>query len=242
MEIKHMFRWITGLFNPHLLRERLSPVSIIRPLFAGTMLLLFVTSCMKNEQKEYYSTIGMVSVSGDSTIITSDDGERLLVSNSSSISSSVKDKDRVIANFTLVDRTLPNGINYVIDVYSIEKVLFKPVVELTSSISDSIGNDEVGIDAIQVVKDFLNLSFKFYGNSKVHYINLIRYPGEIRTDTVNLEIRHNNNGDSGGYLTYGFVTFDLKSLQNNVKDSVVLHIKAKEFNDRTFEKNITYKY
>jgi hypothetical protein len=197
---------------------------------------------MKNDQKDYYSAIGMVSISGDSTIITSDDGERMLVSNANSIIASVKNNDRVVANFTLVDRALPKGINYVIEISAIEKILFKPVIELTSNIADSIGNNEVGINSIHLVKDFLNLSFVFYGNSKTHYINLIRYPGAIRTDTVDLEIRHNNNNDNGAYSTYAFVTFDLKSLRNNVKDSVILRIKAKEFNNRTFEKNFTYKY
>ena len=214
----------------------------LRFWFGGYIFLFLVASCMKNDQVDYYSALGTISITKDSTIISSDEGNRLLVSNPQSIGAAIVDKDRVIANFSLVNKTLPAGIDYVVNVTSCDKILFKPVVELTTANKDSIGNDELGINSIQLVKDYLNLSFTFYGNTQKHYINLIRFPGTIRTDTVDLEIRHNNNNDNTLTYTIAFVSFDLKSLRNTVADSVILRIKAKEFNNLTLQKNYTYKY
>jgi hypothetical protein len=200
-----------------------------------------VTGCLK-EEESYYSALGIIHISDDSTIIDTDDGERLLVDNDNTLGSGISDNDRIIADFTLVDGAKPAGIDYIIHVYYLEKVLFKPVIELTEEIADSIGNDELGILSMWLEKDFLNVNFMFYGGNVKHFINLIRYPGEIPTDTIDLEIRHNNRDDDAVYRQNGFVTFDLNSLKNNAADSVVLCIKARDFDDDNYKKYVTYRY
>lgn len=207
------------------------------------MLLLsgIVTGCLK-EEEGYYSALGIIHITDDSTIIDTDEGERLLVDNDNTLGSGISDNDRIIADFTLVDGAKPAGIDYIIHVYYLEKVLFKPVIELTDEIADSIGNDELGILSMWLEKDFLNVNFMFYGGNVKHFINLIRYPGEIPTDTIDLEIRHNNRDDDAVYRQNGFVTFDLKSLKNNAADSVVLCIKARDFDDDSYKKYVTYRY
>jgi hypothetical protein len=70
----------------------------------------------------------------------------------------------------------------------------------------------------------------------------VRAAGEIPTDTVELEIRHNANDDMESYLMNGFVTFDLQSLKSEGIDSVVLHIKAREYASHLYDKNYTYKF
>jgi len=202
--------------------------------------LVFI-GCSTDENTEYYSVLGTVAKSNDSVIVVSDDDERLLVNNSGSLSS-INDNERIILYFTLIEEPLPSGVDYIIDVYNFTKVLFKPVIELTDQIADSIGNDPMTVRDIWLAKDYLNLNFEFYGNDEVHYINLTRNPGEIPTDTINLEVRHNDNDDPYNYLRNGFVTFDLESLRNEVKDSVVLHIKAKGYNSTYYDKSFTYKF
>jgi hypothetical protein len=208
------------------------------------ILLSFIvlTSCKKEEQKDIYRALGIISITPDSMIIVLDNGERMLVENDNSIGTAIEDQNRVNVTFTMSDKTLPTGIDYIISIESIEKVLLKQVFELTPEKADSIGNDDLSITELWLGGDFLNLSFVYYGSTESHYINLIRYPGEIPTDTINLEIRHNSNNDSYAYSYSAFVSFDLKSLRNEAADSVILRIKAKEFNDRTFDKYYTYKY
>lgn len=204
--------------------------------------LVVLISCNKEEDKDYYTVLGTISITEDSTIIVTDEDERLMVKGGSGISASIQDNDRVFVYFTFLDDFKPVGIDYVIELYQIEEILCKDIIELTEANSDSIGHDAMSVDNLWVSKNYVNLSFKFYANTETHIINLVRPEGEVPGDTVDLEIRHNDNGDSEAYVMNGFVSFKLESVQNNLKDSVILHITAKEYNDRRFDRYVTYKY
>jgi hypothetical protein len=82
----------------------------------------------------------------------------------------------------------------------------------------------------------------FIGGNETHYLNLVGFPDEPINDTINLEIRHNNKDDNGSTYYNGFVNFDLSSLQQEGVDSVVLRIKAKEYDNRQYEKYFTYTF
>jgi hypothetical protein len=205
---------------------------------------LFIIGCKKDsvdEALEYYSSIGMISITTDSAIITTDTDKRLLITNRNMIAS-VNNNDRVIVFFNKLDQTIPKGITYVIQVSSIEKVLVKPVFELTTKTLDSIGNNALFVNSLWIAKKYLNLDYSYYGGQLPHLINLTRTQGTLRTDTIDLEIKHNQNGDTGTTWLYNFVSFDLSSLQNNVTDSVVLRIKAKEYDNRTYQTILYYKF
>lgn len=203
--------------------------------------LIFI-ACSKEDNPEYYSVLGTVDKTEDSTFVISDEDEKLLVNNRESLNT-VNDNSRIIAYFSMSDMAKPAGVDYVIDVYNFTDVLFKPVTILNAELTDSVGNDPLNVRDIWLAKDYLNLNFEYYGGptGKIHYIHLTRMPGELATDTIDLEIRHNNRDDSQAYVLSGFVSFDLQSLKNS-GDSVVLRIKAKEYNDRLFNKSFTYKF
>jgi hypothetical protein len=203
---------------------------------------LLHAACSKDESPEYFNVLGTINKTNDSIFVISDKDERLLVNNASELTQ-VKDSARIIAYFTMSDKEVPSGVDYVIDIYYYTDVLLKPLVVLTDEIADSIGNDPLEVTEIWVSKDYLNLGFQYYGSSsgKIHYINLIRFPGEIAPDTVELEIRHNANEDYQTYLLNGFVNFDLRALKNE-GDSVVLHVKAKENFNPQLDKYLTYKF
>jgi hypothetical protein len=201
-----------------------------------------LAGCKQEEDEVYYQTLGVFSKTEDSTIIEADNNERLLVKNTASLSGNLKDQDRVFLYFTIADEPLPTGINQAINIYSIEKVLFKQVLEFSSKINDSIGNDPLSVRDLWLTKDYLNLSFMYIGGYNLHAINLIEYPGEPSSDTINLEIRHNENDDAGNTYFNAFVSFDLTSLKKESADSVILCVKAIEYDNRLFEKYYTYKY
>ncbi len=212
-------------------------------LFFIVAMLVLAVSCKKDaESKANYSSIGMLTIKTDSTIIETDAGQRLWVKNPSIIGSGIKDKDRVLIDFTTTNETLPTNIDYTIEITFIQKVLLKPVTILTPALEDSVGNDPFQVNSMWLAKDFLNLDFAYYGGTAKHYIHLIRAEGALRTDTIDMEIRHNENEDTGNSSLYSFVSFDLTSLRNDVADSVKLRIKSKEYNDRTFQAIFTYKY
>jgi hypothetical protein len=209
--------------------------------FVVGILALLWAGC-ENDDTTYYASLGVIRITEDSTIIESDAGNRLWVHNPSSVNSDIVDGTRVLADFSLIETPLPQGIDYAIQLISIEKVLFKPVIELTEQNSDSIGNDPLQVSNLWLVRDFLNLSFNYLGGGTLHYINLVRPEGPLPQDTVPIEIRHNDRNDSETYLYNALVTFDLTSLQNDVADSVILHIRAKEFENRYYNAYFTYKY
>ena len=199
-----------------------------------------LSACEETDNETYYSTLGNLKITTDSVIIESDKGNRMLVKNS--LSSSFKDNDRVIAYFTKTDQTLPKGIDYIVNVYNIEKVLVKPVIAYDSTKTDSIGNDPIFVDGAWISKNYLNVDFRFYGYNLKHMINLTRNVGIFGADTLQLEIRHNDKDDAPQYTLNGFVSFDLTSIEYPEKDSVVLHITAKEYGNKVYEKYLTYRY
>lgn len=212
-----------------------------RIFYLLVLFALVFASCKKDEDTQYYQVLGTLSKTQDSTILVSDDDERLLVNNSGSLSN-LNNNDRLIAYFSMADVQKPQGIDYVVDIYNYTKVLFKPVVELTEANADSIGNDELRVRDAWVAKDFLNVNFEYYGNTSLHYINLVVPEQTQVSDTVQLELRHNDNNDAQSYLMNGFVSFDLRSLKDASADSVVLHVKAKEYSSRIYDKFLTYRY
>ncbi len=211
-------------------------------ILAAFLIAIIIVGCKEEDDITYYNTLGILQKTEDSTIIEADNDTRLLVENSSSLPSTLKDNDRVFLYFYLNGGTPPAGIDYLINIYSIDKVPVKPVFEMTSYNEDSIGNDPLKVSGLGLAKDYLNLSFLFYGGTKTHLINLIRYAGTPSSDTIDLEIRHNDQDDNSYNTLIGFMSFDLTSLQVESKDSVTLCIKAKEYEDRIFEKCYTYKY
>jgi hypothetical protein len=197
-------------------------------------------ACEKEASEEYYSTLGILTESNDSLIIDSDKSNRLYIYNN--IGNELDSGDRVAAIFKLVDMDIPEGLDYIIEVTSIEKVLFKPIItDYTPAKDDSLGNDPVQIDELWLAKDFMNLNFTYLGGSTTHFINLVLVDS-VENDTVELEIRHNDNDDTGIYQLKSFVSFDLTSVQSAATDSVILRIKAQEFNDYVFDENIVYRY
>lgn len=211
-------------------------ILLLLPIF-----IIVFTSCSKDEGESYYVAVGIINITPDSTIIESDLGPRMLVSNNN-IDEDIKDGDRVVAYFTLIEDEEPAGIDYIIDIYYLEEIIVKDIVVYDSTTTDTLGNDELGINGISVVKDFLDVSFSFLGGRSKHYINLARPEGELRTDTIYLELRHEDNNDPGVEFLDAFVSFDLTSLQNEVADSVILRIKAHDYDDDEYEKIVTYKY
>lgn len=206
-------------------------------LFIG--MILGFAACQKDEPEQYYSTLGILTESNDSLIIDSDKGNRMYIYNN--IGTEIDSGDRIVAIFKLIDMEVPKGLDYVIEVSSIEKVLFKQIIDYSTIDTNSLGNDPLQVDQLWLAKNFMNLNFTYLGGQETHYINLVRIDS-VDSDTVNLEIRHNSNDDQGYYQLNSFVSFDLTSIQSETADSVVLRIKANEFNDIVFDENVVYRY
>lgn len=155
------------------------------------------------------------------------------------------DGQRVIANYTLLSDKRPTGMySYDVRLNDVYEVLTKPLFNITPATQDSIGNDPVEVTNIWIGSKYLNVEFAFYGNDKIHFINLVKDDSKTYTDgKVHLEFRHNDRDDAPMYRRHGIVSFDISSLINPQVESVplVIHVnKPNQVEEQQIQ--ITFRY
>jgi hypothetical protein len=217
-------------------------------LFLTAFSLLFI-SC--ESDKEYYSlddiwiTLGFTELyENNSFVIYIDNGDTLLPAANDSPFFPVKNNQRVLVNYTILDEVNMSTKKFWVRINNLYEVLLKNIIELSESNNDSIGNDPVDINNIWISKNFLNVEFSYIGGEKVHFINLTHRPGEIikLSQPVELELRHNSNSDSSKYNLKGIVSFDLKQLKIPDLDSVNIIVSSIDYQGKKQFFNGTYHY
>lgn len=195
----------------------------------------------------YWIGFGIIDVdSGSDYTIKLDDGPELFPIAGYYHWNDVEDSMRVLVNFTILDDKLVDDEHeqYYVRINSMKDILFKGVLDITEEIEDSIGNDPIHVDEVWMTNNMLTLELDYYGSGQVHYVNLVKQPGEITADDqpIQLELRHNDNDDQPVYHMSAFVTFDLSSLQIAGQDSVTFTVTGKEYEGETFKYDGTYRY
>ncbi len=228
-------------------------------------LIFIVTGCLEEEEgyslDRYWVGFGMIEqVSSDPVEyrIVMDNGD-LLVPVASGYyrpwyyvgtndpESRLKTGDRILLNYTVIgdDSTDEGEISeYYIKVNSVKKVLLKGILDITEENQDSIGNDPIIVKEAWVTDNLLNLEIKYWGRYEVHYINLVKQPGELTAadQPIELELRHNANGDLEDLPFVSYVSFNLDTLQIQGLDSVQFRVTATDYEGEVFEYEDTYNY
>jgi len=216
---------------------------------------LFIAGCNDDDKYslgDYWITIGNIEGNNDSYIIVTDEGERLYPSASAVPGYPLEDGDRLWVNYTILgDGEEDSDIDYYVKVNYFEDILTKGIFILTPENADSIGHDPVWVqnpdEDIWIANNYLNIFFKYEGAPWiVHFINVV---SDIDNPTTPegvpvLELRHNKNGDPyEGTLLTGFISINMKSLQEEGKDSVNFILRAIDENgDYALDKEYTYVY
>lgn len=161
--------------------------------------------------------------------------------------SQIKAGDRVLVNFTILDDKLNDAgevVAYYVKINSAKKILTKGILDITEANEDSIGNDPIIVQDCWMANDLLNFQLKYYGNNEIHYINLVKQPGELTAENqpFELELRHNKNGDSENILYTAFVSFKLDTLQVAGLDSVRIKVTSTDYDGELFKFDGVYKY
>ena len=159
----------------------------------------------------------------------------------------IKEGDRVLVNFTvLYDKLDDKGkiVAYYVKVNSAKKILKKGILEITEENKDSIGNDPIIVKECWIANDLLNFQLKYWGRNEIHFINLVKQPGVLNAagQPFELELRHNNNGDSEEIPYIAYVSFRLESLKVAGIDSVQFKVKSTDYDGKLTEFNKVYKY
>lgn len=182
----------------------------------------------------------------DTFIINMDDGEVLYPTNNSLTRHNVNDNERILTNFTILGNKENEEHNeeYYVTINSLRKILYKGILDITPEIEDSIGNDPIQVKDKWIKGDMLNFELKYNGGNTIHFINLVKQPGEITaaSEPVVLELRHNNNDDPDQIPLSAIVTFDLSALKIEGKNSTQFKVIATDPDDSEFEYTAEYKY
>jgi hypothetical protein len=208
------------------------------------ILLTLLPACNKDDKFAQWSGIGTIEkliASSDDFVIVLDGGQRL-VPNKIIVNNDYENGDRIFVKYSITKTVDAN--NYEVDLYDIDRILTKDIIQLTESINDSIGNDPVYMNEenIWISNNYLNFIFSYYGAYKIHHVNLVKLYENTHTEDgrLILEFRHNAHNDFSNVLLNGVVSFDLESIKETDMDSVQFVVRVKEYNETTVEWEGTY--
>jgi len=221
-----------------------------------TVLILFIYNACNDDDGysigDYWITIGTIEGSQDNFIVVTDGGNRLYPSVNMVPGYPVKNGDRLWVNYTILGDANDNeDIDYYVKINYFDDILTKDILLLTPENADSIGHDPVWVnepdDDIWIANDYLNIFFYYEGAPwHVHFINVVSdVNNPVTPDSIPiLELRHNSNGDPYTEpLLRGFVSINLRSLQQPDKDSIKFVLRAiNKSGEYGLDKEFTYKY
>ncbi len=218
--------------------------------FLAVILTLLATSCQHDDDAyslgKFWIGLGVLENPEAGTPLVRLDNGVLLYPIAGELPLSEESPLRVKINYTiLADKKISNeGNEYYVRINSLQKILTKPIISLTPAMEDSIGNDPIRVvDAWISPNHFLNFDLRFYGNYKVHFINLTQSElPQQGDDPVVLELRHNRNGDDELYLFRAFVSFHLSALQREGVDEVPLVVHYTDYEGVARQIPLKYAY
>lgn len=182
------------------------------------LLLTFIPySCSLDDDNGYadypFARATINVIEGNDYYFSMDDGKTIYPGDTTNIRGyKVKDGQRAHVWMDLLDEKV-SGYDYNARIMYIRDILTKGIIPITEATQDSIGNDPVNITNVWFGGGYLNIEFQLLGTnnpSDPHMINLVRdeNAGEEKTDGyINLEFRHNLNGDYPHEIYYGLVCF-----------------------------------
>lgn len=155
--------------------------------------------------------------------------------------------DRLQVNYTVLsDEVDETGKveSYFVKLNSVKKVLMKEILDVTVENQDSMGNDPVIVKDYWMKDSLLNFKIKYWGHNEVHFINLVKQPGVLTSESqpIQLELRHNDNNDSEDIPYFAYVSFKLTNLKIAGLDSVQFVVNSTDYDGNEFTYEGTYNY
>ncbi len=169
-----------------------------------------------------------------STVYLSDNGYYFQLDNGktlypeimpNNISYTFENKQRVLIKYNTLSEN-KTGYEQAIQIFAISKVSVSDIKTVTIENDSIFGNDAIGIESIWLSGNYINLSFYFYADSKMHYLSLVNNStiSYLDDDLIHLELRHNANNDFMAYRKKGVVSFDISSLKNTYSLPVKIQV------------------
>ncbi|GAT63100.1 NigD1/NigD2 family lipoprotein [Paludibacter jiangxiensis] len=207
--------------------------------------LLSVTSCDKEEQSsldKYWVSLATVYQTNHSGNfgVQFDNGSYAIANETDFKAENGK---RVIINYSILSDSINEQLLRKIRINNINEIEIKKVEVLNAANQDSIGNDPVDIDEIWVGGNYLNVSFRYYGDKVKHLFSLVKN-SLLPTATdgkTHLEFRQNAFSERYVIQNKGIISFDLKDFTNTLPlGNIQLVIEAKNYTGNVMRYELTY--
>lgn len=185
-------------------------------------LVPLLQSCMDSDNDNDSAGLAMATVKvieGNEYYLSLNDGAKMYPGDTTAIHNyELQDGQRAFIYFNLLDDKV-SGYDYNAQIVNIVNILTKEIVPLTEETAEAIGDDPINLTGAWMTKDNVTFEFQILGTNsaeKKHFLNLVQNETEsAATDEdgyINLEFRHNNEGDSPLQVGAGYVAFKLDAI------------------------------
>lgn len=174
----------------------------------------------------------------DGFYFTLDNGKTMFPSEIKADNKTYESGQRAFVIFNQLDQPI-NGYDYNVQVKQILEILTKDIITMGEgeNTEEYIGNDPINITYMWITQDkkYLTIEYQFYGtgnSNRKHFLNLAINPvkpdlqdNEQTDEYINLEFRHNDEGDFAERLEEGYVSFKLDNIKEMMtgKKGVRIH-------------------
>lgn len=211
-------------------------------IFVIMTTLPILQSCLDDDSSSdslVISTINQVSPDSKDFYFTLDDGKTMFPSDVQGVANNeYEDGQRAFVVFNKLDQTV-EGYDYNVQVKRIKEITTKDIITLNEGVNteEKIGDDKINATYMWITQDkkYLTIEFQYYGThneDKKHLLNLvINNKGADPTadsdqDYIDLEFRHNDEGDSPNDLGEGYVSFKLDEIKDQLIGKKGLRIRV----------------
>lgn len=220
------------------------------PIIFISLISVFLVGCLDTTPPlETFVAFGTVENPNDKQLnynIRLDNDTVVSVIATNHINYTPKDGQRIIVKFAILEDRRNDDVthHYDIQVLLIQEMLTKKLVAISPETQDSIGNDKLTAEAMWIGNHYLNVGFYIYHYDQQHLINLVIDSTKLYEDEkIHLELRHNAKEDGQFQKSYGYASFDVRSLQTLEADSVQIVVHTKPyFAEEKKDFELTYKY
>ena len=189
------------------------------------------------------STINQISEDSKEFYFTLDNGKTMFPSNSQAWGGEkFENGQRAFVIFNELEQPV-NGYDLNIQVRGINPILTKDIITMGEDDNDEekVGDDKINTTYMWINKDnkYLTIEFQYYGThseDKKHFLNLVINDKEETAPTadedsaedeyINLEFRHNSEGDYPQSLGEGYVSFKLDKIKDRMEGKKGLRIRV----------------
>ena len=216
-------------------------------IFAIMTTTLILQSCLDDNDGPadllVISTINKISQDSKDFYFTLDNGEKMYPNNGQEWNSAeFAEGQRAFVIFNELE-TPVNGYDYNVQVKQINEILTKDIVEMDDdeNTEEKIGDDKINTTDMRINKDnkYLTIEYQYYGThsaDKKHFLNLVindkeetaptADEGNAEDEYINLEFRHNSEGDDPQRLGEGYVSFKLDKIKDRMEGKKGLRIRV----------------